>query len=334
MSVFKWLLDKKVYFIIFMGYTSILLLFMSAFGMNKASVLFILLISFLAHLSYLLYEYFRRYRYYKRIHDQFNDLDQKHLIQEIMESPYFFEGEFLYDLIQGANKSMNDQIGLYKERQKSYRMYIETWVHEIKTPISAGQLILKNHPYQASESLNEELEKIDGYVEQALYFARGHQLEKDYMIKEVNLLNLIGEVLKKHARKLIELKCQINLFDQDLVVKTDEKWMVFILSQIINNSIQYSYSPMKLDFKVKSLASKVVLSITDYGIGIKKKDLLRVFDQGFTGSNGRKEKKSTGIGLYLCKHLCHQMGLGIEVKSQENVFTQVSIHFPYSNMYD
>jgi hypothetical protein len=333
MTVLKWFLDKKVYFIIFTGYTGILLLFMSAFGMNKASVLFILLISFLAHCSYLLYEYFRRYSYYKKTYDQFNDLDQKHLIQEIMDLPYFFEGEFLYEVIQGANKSMNDQIALYKERQNSYRMYIETWVHEIKTPISAGQLILKNHPSEASVSLTEEFERIHSYVEQALYFARGHQLEKDYLIKEVDLLDLIGEVLKKHARKLIELKCQIQIFEKKVFVKTDEKWLLFILSQVMSNSIQYSSPPMKLTFEVETLPSKVILSIKDHGLGIKKKDLPRVFDQGFTGSNGRKLKKSTGIGLYLCKHLCDQMGLSIEIKSEEDQYTEVKIHFPYSDMY-
>ncbi|MBN2795943.1 MAG: sensor histidine kinase [Clostridia bacterium] len=333
MSLGKWLLDKKVYFILHLGLMFLVVVFMSVYGMNGSSVIFVSMIFLLVHISYLIYEYMRRYKFYKRIDEALESLDHKHYVHELMEEPYFFEGIFLQEVIQAANKSMNDVIGNYKIRERDYRDYIETWVHEIKTPIAAGQLIIKNNKSTVTNSLKEEFERIEGYVEQALYYARGHQLEKDYIIKDVSLKVLTQETLKKYASKLIAAKCQIEIFEEDIHVKTDEKWMAFIIGQLLNNALQYKKSPMVLKFAIEKSKDQVIFKIHDNGIGIKPEDLTRVFDKGFTGTNGRQIKQSTGIGLYLCKSLAVKMGLMISIQSKEEVFTEVSIVFPISSMY-
>lgn len=329
MTFLKWLLDKKVYFILHAALTMMTLVFMSVFGMNTSSIVFVSLMIVLTHVSYLLYEYFRRYKYYKKIDESLMSLDKKHYIHEFMEEPYFFEGLFLQDIIQASNKSMNDEISIYKSREKDYRDYIETWVHEIKTPIAAAHLVCKNNPSTVTNSFKEELDRIEEYVEQALYYARGQQLEKDYIIKEVSLMDLVQNALKKHAKKLINAKCQIQMFEQDIHVNTDEKWLLFILGQLINNSIQYRQDPMKLSFDVIQSEHQIQLVIEDNGLGISESELPRVFEKGFTGLKGRKLKKSTGIGLYLCHSLSQKMGMHIGIQSKENEFTKVILTFPY-----
>lgn len=333
MNLKTWLLDKKVYFIVHLSATLMLLTFMSVFGMNKASVIFVALLSFLSHGSYLAYEYFRRYRFYKEIDEIMDGLDKKYYIDELMPTPFFFEGLFLYDLISAANKAMNDEIYTYKNREKDYRDYIETWIHEVKTPIAASHLILKNNPGPLARNIREEVDKIENYVEQALYYARGTQLEKDYIIKSLNLKKVVQDVLKRNAKLLIGKKCQINLFEKDVFVKADEKWIAFILHQLMMNSIQYSSSPMRLDFGVENLDNEVIFWMKDYGSGISSSDIKRVFQKGFTGVMGRRVRTSTGIGLYLCQQLCHKMGLKISIESEKDSYTQVNIRFPLSGMY-
>ncbi len=150
-------------------------------------------------------------------------------------------------------------------------------------------MIIENNKNQTTKSIDEELQKIENYIEQALYYARSNTVEKDYYVKKVNLKDIVNESIKKNRNVLIHEKISVNVHDLDLKVNTDNKWIVFILNQIIQNSIKYKKQDNNLEIEIYAKQGKenVILYIKDNGIGIKKGEITRVFEKGFTGTNGR-----------------------------------------------
>ncbi len=282
-------------------------------------------------------EYFMKLRFYKDLEDTLNNLDDKYLISEIIKEPSFTEGKILKDLLKQINKSMVENVNLYKYKQEDYKDYIELWIHEIKIPIATSKMIVENNKNEVTKSIDEELDKVENYIEQALYYARSNTVEKDYYIKKVNLKDIVNESIKKNKNVLIHEKISINIHDLDLEVNTDNKWIVFILNQIIQNSIKYKKQDRNLEIEIYAKQGKenVILYIKDNGIGIKKGEITRVFEKGFTGTNGRLiGKKSTGIGLYLCKNLCNKLGIAIELNSVQDEGTEIRLVFPKSSYID
>ena len=192
-------------------------------------------------------------------------------------------------------------------------------------------MIVENNKNEATMSIDEELDKIENYVEQALYYARSNTANQDYYIRKSKLENIVNECIKKNRKVLIEEKISINTHDLDIYVNTDSKWTTFILNQIIQNSIRYRTKEEQAEIEIYGFKGRenVVLYIKDNGMGIKKGETSRVFEKGFTGTNGRiLNKKSTGIGLYLCKKLCNKLGMNIELESVQNEGTEVRLIFP------
>lgn len=282
-------------------------------------------------------EYFMKQRFYKGLEDTLNNLDDKYLISEIIKVPSFMEGKILKDLLEQINKSMVENVNKYKYKQEDYKEYIELWIHEIKIPIAASKMIVENNKNEVTKSIDEELDKVENYIEQALYYARSNTVEKDYYVKKVNLKDIVNESIKKNKNVLIHEKISVNVHDLELEVNTDNKWVVFILNQIIQNSIKYKKQDRNLEIEIYAKQGKenVILYIKDNGIGIKKGEITRAFEKGFTGTNGRLiGKKSTGIGLYLCKNLCNKLGIAIELNSVENEGTEIRLVFPKSSYID
>lgn len=222
----------------------------------------------------------------------------------------------------------------YRRASNDYREYIETWVHEVKTPIASSRLMIENNKNEVTRSLETEISRIEGYVEQALFYTRSNSVEKDYIIKKVNLKEMISSCVKKNARALIESRISVQMQDLEEDVFTDAKWIDFIVGQILSNSIKYRRDQ---DPQIKIFAEKkensIRLSICDNGIGIPPQDIRRVFEKGFTGENGRRFTRSTGMGLYLCKKLCEKLGLSISLTSQVGQGTLIEILFPKSKMF-
>ncbi len=217
---------------------------------------------------------------------------------------------------------------------EDYKEYIELWIHEIKLPIATSKMIIENNKNKTTKKIEEELEKVENYIEQALFYARSNTVEKDYFIKKVPLKEMVNESIKKNKNALIQEKIAINIHEIDLEVRTDNKWVVFILNQIIQNSVKYRNQDRnsQIEIYAKSGKEKVMLFIKDNGIGMKKGEITRVFEKGFTGTNGRLlSKKSTGIGLYLCKKLCNKLGMGIELESAEGEGTEICLIFPQNS---
>lgn len=195
-------------------------------------------------------------------------------------------------------------------------------------------MLIENNKTEVTKSIDEELDKVENYVEQALFYARSNTVQKDYYIKSTKLKDMVNDAIKKNKNILIGEKISINLHDLDLTVNTDNKWVIFILNQIIQNSSKYMKKEENSQIEIYSKQGKenIILYIKDNGIGIKEEEVPKVFEKGFTGTNGRLQgKKSTGIGLYLCKKLCDKLGISIELNSKENEGTEVKLIFPKSS---
>ena len=197
-------------------------------------------------------------------------------------------------------------------------------------------MIIQNNKNSVTRSIGEELDRVENYIEQALFYARSNAVEKDYIITKSNLKEIVNSAILKNKTNLLNEKVILELKDLEQEVYTDSKWAIFIINQIIQNSVKYlKEQDKKIEIFAKPKNDKVILYIKDNGIGIKKGEITRVFEKGFTGENGRIiGKKSTGIGLYLCKKLCDKLGLGIELNSEKDVGTEVRIIFPKNSYTD
>ena len=278
-------------------------------------------------------EYRKKKNFYNELKSNLDELDDKYLISEIINTPDFLEGKILKKSMQEAGKSMLENVNTYKRLQEDYKEYIELWIHEIKIPIATSKLIIENNKNEITKSIDEELDEIENYTEQALFYARSNTVNKDYIITKSNLQEIVNGAILKNKGALLSSKTSIELHDLEREVYTDSKWAVFIINQIIQNAIKYSkIQDRKIEIYAISKRENVVLYIKDNGIGIKKGEITRVFEKGFTGENGRIiNKKSTGIGLYLCQKLCNKLGLGIELNSKKDIGTEVRIIFPKSS---
>ena len=279
----------------------------------------------------ILIEYKKKKDYYNELIKNMEDLKEKYLISEIIKTPNFIEGKILKDILQDTGKSMLENVNYYKNIQEDYKEYIELWIHEVKIPIAASKMIIENNKNEVTKSIDEELDKVENYTEQALFYARSNTVEKDYIINKTNLKEIVNGAILKNKTTLINEKVSLELSNlKEEVVYTDSKWAIFIINQIIQNAIKYSKKEnKKIEISSQEKNDKVILYIKDNGIGIKKGEITRVFERGFTGENGRIiGQKSTGIGLYLCKKLCDKLGLGIELNSEKDKGTEVRIIFP------
>ena len=281
-------------------------------------------------LGYLLSEYFRQKKKAKNIISLVDNVNEKYLISEIIKEPLEMENKAYYYALKQACKSMNDRIGELEKENAEYQEYVESFVHEIKTPISALSLALENNN---DFRLKQEVDKINQLVEQMLYYARSENTEKDYFVKEIQLAEIIHSVILKYRHYMLNKKITLNVHDLEHIVITDEKWLVFIISQIIQNSIKYLDKDKKeIEVWGENSNNYINLIIKDNGCGIKESDLVRIFEKGFTGTN-RKKGYSTGMGLYLTKKLCDKLGLKLQIQSKEKEFTKLTITFPKSGLH-
>ncbi|MCR5738443.1 MAG: sensor histidine kinase [Lachnospiraceae bacterium] len=277
------------------------------------------------------------YRKLKSIFDEITEkiekLDKKYLIPELLEGYSSQEYEIIHRILKEAEVSMSDNVASYRRGSEEYRDYIETWVHEVKIPISASKMIIENHKDVPLEEtgISEEIDRIDGYVEQALFYARSSHVEKDFFVREADLRKIVKAVIMKRRKALFAISAEIDIGDlkSDDRIYTDAKWMEFIVGQVIDNSIKYASDErvLKLSFFITKENDRSVMNIRDNGIGMKSSEVSRAFEKGFTGTNGRAGKASTGIGLYLCRKLCLRLGHEITLESAENEGTTVKIIF-------
>lgn len=302
---------------------------LSLLRVPSSATIFLCLVIALCVLLPLGGEIARKLRFYRDMEGRLDALDEKYLFSEVMAEPGFPEGEFLLSAAQVMGASMTEEVGDARRDMGEYREYIETWIHEVKTPIAAARLCLENHPGPLADSVEDALFQIEGYVEQALFYARSGAVDRDYAVRALPLNQAVSAALRRYAHPLIEAGFRVELGNLDAVVCSDGKWVEFILGQLISNSLKYRSAAPKLTFSQEVKRDGVVLSLLDNGPGIPPEDLPRVFDKGFTGANGRMlSTRSTGLGLYLCKKLCARLGLGLSFSCPPGGGTLASLTFP------
>ncbi|CEO12504.1 integral membrane sensor signal transduction histidine kinase [[Clostridium] sordellii] len=305
-----------------------LIIFLFSVGNNFEVIKTVAIVWISVLIIFITYEYKKRKVYFETLLKYIDNLDKKYLISEIIDIPPYIDAIPYYYLLKKASKSMRDEINNEKTKRIKYKEYIEQWVHEVKTPISLIKLIEENNRTTKSSAVLMQLEDIDRYVEQALFYARSEDVEKDYFIKEISLEECVNSVVTKNKQGFILNGIDIEISDIDKNIYCDIKWLEFILNQIIVNSIKYKNNENPM-VKINSIDIKngIQLIIEDNGIGIPQNEISRVFEKGFTGNKGRINSKSTGIGLYLCKKLCDKLGLLINIESKEKLYTKVIITF-------
>ncbi len=280
---------------------------------------------------YYFFDFRARKRYYQVLLEQMDQLDQKYLIADLMKKPYRAEDLIYYHMLRQGNKAMLEEISEIRQEYADYTEYMEQWVHEVKTPLAAMKLICENNRSEETRKVLRELERAGRCVEQVLFFARSKNVEKDYLIREVNLTDIVTKAIQNNKQLLIEKKVQVKT-DCDQNVFTDHKWITFIIDQCILNSVQYGAGT--IIFRSQALGSKTHFYIQDDGMGITKEDLPRIFEKGFTGKNGHEQEQSTGMGLFLCKKLCDKLDVLIGVESEPSKYTKIILTFSTGGLED
>lgn len=292
-----------------------LIVFLLVCGNSISVVLLILVVWAVVLLSGLFLTYWKRKQQMQKLLDMAGWLSERYLISEVLELPEQAEDQVYYQLLKMAGKSMLEQIGEVRRERLEYKEYIEQWIHEIKTPITAMKLLCENHRTDWTKELLLELEKTNRFTEQALYYARSEHTEKDYSVREMSLSQVVHQAIADNKYLLLQSGVRLEVEEMADTVYSDEKWVRFILNQLIANVVKYRSGQPVLRFSTRRQQDQVILVVEDNGIGISPADLPRVFEKGFTGQNGRMVQQSTGIGLYLCKRLCDKLGIGIAAES-------------------
>ena len=335
MKLIKYLLDKIPQIIIsIIGFT-ITIFMLNAFKVESTLKIAITIIFFIVCTFNIGIDYFRKYKFYQSLSNTLDVLDKKYLILEMINKPNFYEGEIFYQTLYDINKSMIENVKEYNLSITDFKEYVEMWIHEVKIPISSLTLLIHNNQEKIDKRYVEQIRKLDNYIDQILYYVRSENAEKDYIIKEKSLQEIIKNVALKNKDDLLASKVKLDVNVNNIKVLTDAKWLEFILNQIINNSIKYKRNNVESYIKIiaKEDKEKTYLSIYDNGIGISKKDIPRVFEKSFTGENGRITAKSTGMGLYIVKKLCDKLGHKINIESKKKEYTKITIIFYKNDFY-
>lgn len=260
-------------------------------------------------------------------------------IPEALPEPQTYEQRQYAELLKMLYLSKQEAIGKLQEEKKDFHDFIVSWIHEVKLPITASTMLFRNASGKSVEDLvhkfEDELQKIDHYVEQALYYARIDTFSRDYLIAEVLLNRIVRNSVRKYAKLFVSKRVRFTMWEEEQRVHSDAKWLGYIVDQIMSNALKYirDGGSIACSFEVDNEEKR--LSIRDTGIGIKSEDIGRIFDKGFTGVNGRQFAKSTGLGLYLANQMAGKLGHRLSVQSEEGKFTTLTIHFPKSNhLYD
>lgn len=270
----------------------------------------------------------------------FNRIRKTHKDLEKIKKLTVYGMEFLPEAKNEIEKDYGDVANILFEENKQIRLkmeerynemidYYTMWAHQIKTPIAAMRLNLQNEDSDFSRRLTEDLQRIEQYVEMVLCYLRLDSNSSDYVIREYDIDGIVRQGIKKFAGQFIRKKIKLDYRPSDLKVVTDEKWLLFVIEQVLSNSLKYTKQGSISVF----VNDNQELCIKDTGIGIAPEDLPRIFENGYTGYNGRNDKKASGIGLYLCKRICKNLGHEITASSVLGKGTTIKINLNQKNIF-
>ena len=237
-----------------------------------------------------------------------------------LPEPEGLEAEAYQELLRELDELRRQVSSDADAREREAVDYYTMWVHQIKTPIAAMGLLLQGDDTERGRELRAELFRIEQYVELVLSYLRLGSDSSDYMIREYELDTILRQAVRKYAPLFIRGKVSLELSPTGLRVLTDEKWLQLAVEQVLSNAVKYAPGG-----RVRIYARDTRLIVEDTGVGIAREDLPRIFERGFTGCNGRMDKRATGIGLYLCREICRRLGHTIAAESEVGRGTRIII---------
>lgn len=333
---FKDYLYDYLFFLIFTIILTILIyLILYAFKTPLEAIIVICCIHLFTVVFFFIYDFIRKKKFYDTLFFHIQSLDEAYLVLETIKQPTFLEGRLLYNALYDINKSMRENVKALENQNIDFKEYLELWIHEIKISVSSLLLMFHNHKDIYDERAKKQMQSINNYLEQILYYERSEISTHDYLIKEIKLMDIIHMVALKNMDILLEKDISLEVYCENEIIVSDAKWLEYIINQIINNSIKYMNDKNEKIIKIKTRKVENILQlmIEDNGIGIPSDDLPKVFDKSFTGYNGRLLKSSTGMGLYICKNLCTKLGHKLMIDSKIDQGTIVTIEFNHNDYY-
>ena len=345
MRLKDYLLDRLLYFIFY--YISICLvigimmldIIIRKEELNFENIVYAFLLSTVFLFALIVIDYIRKRRLYKVIND---GLDKENSATYIFNIPDNIsrEHDIFKQLLSRNYMLYENTLEKYKKNYKTQMDFKSRWIHQMKTPVSVIKLMLENEKdknidaqtRKSYQSIEEEIEKLSHGLEMALYTLRINDFELDFKVEEVDILEVVRAIINENKNAFIVNSIYPKIdSEENIVVKSDKKWIKFIISQIITNSIKYTkikdIENKSIQIRLYRKADKAMLAIEDNGVGVPDEDINRVFNPFFTGKNGRKYLESTGMGLYLSKDICDKLGHSIRLESVEGEGTRVIITF-------
>ena len=334
MKFLKYVKDNLIGIVIYLVTAILITLMLAAFKTPSVALIITFILFILSGILILTISYLRKSKFYKLFMDNLEKLDKKFLILETLPEPTTYEEKIMVNSLYEINKSMIENIKISQKNINDFKEFVEVWIHEVKIPISSLVLKCHNNKEKYDKSFLSQIRRLDNNIDEILYYVRSEDTEKDFIITEIDLKEVVRNISLKNKDDLLENNIEFEVDLKAISVNSDKKWLEFIINQIINNSIKYKKESESI-IKIESIENKdkVILEIYDNGIGIPEKDLKRVFDKSFTGTNGRDKVKSTGMGLYIIKKLCDKLGHNISIESKENEYTKVILEFGKNDVY-
>ncbi len=324
----KYLRSKLKVIIMFLFFAGVIICSALLFSIPLIAAAYPLFLCFVAGIIILIVDFFRTKNKHERLSLLKESTDALPVVSEnekdIIEQDYI-------DILNALRAEMNDRILKEDTRYQDMIEYYTVWVHQIKTPIAAMKLAVENDDSELSRNISVQLFRTQLYVDMVLAFLRLGSEYTDYVFRDCDLDSIIRSSVRKFAPEFIARKLSLNYGPVSATVTTDEKWLSFVIEQILSNALKYTRSG---SISI-NMTGPLTLCISDTGIGIAAEDLPRIFEKGYTGCNGRIDKNASGLGLYLVKRVCGNIGIDISVSSAAGSGTCVSLSFPENkNLYD
>lgn len=332
MKATDYLRDKVPLILLNITCALFLFIYLSAIGIGRNEIILVLLAWVFVVLGYVTIQFLRMRNRIRKMNATMDSLDKKYLFAEIIENNGNIEQQAYFFIVKYAMRSMIEEVSASKKDKEDYQEYIEQWAHEIKVPLTSIILNCENNLDDRGRKILLQTKQIEDCLEQVLYYARLGSVEKDYMVREVHLEEFVSDALLRNKQALIQNHIAVETNNLEYSVYTDSKWLIFIINQIINNSVRYKKDKSILEINGFEEDTTVHLEIRDNGMGIRESEIVRVFQKGFTGSNGRRRTGSTGMGLYICKGLCEKLSIKIEIDSELDKYTSIKLVFPKGNI--
>jgi Signal transduction histidine kinase len=333
MKISAYLWDRKaliILFVVCMIFTGTIIWLTEEKSLFESNGFYAILISLTFFAIYMIADYSRLNFHFRKLNTLFEKEGTDWIVS--VPSPYITEQKIYTELLFKLKKDSDAKFAEYGQKNAEDIDFLETWVHEIKTPIAASRLIIENSLNAPTEktlySILDEIEKIEDMVQKTLCYSHLNDFSRDCRISRVNVQKVVNVCIQSEYSNITNKEIQLDIKNINFEVTSDAKWLQFIIKQLIDNAVKYSRAKGIIRIFSAADANVYTLIIRDFGIGIKKEDLRRVFEKGFTGYNGRKTYASTGVGLYLSQTLSSKLGHTITITSELGNGTEVSLHFP------